>query len=187
MFISFVKAIERKSGKLKTLAEMGTATYDQSKINKVQAAADAFDAPTKEGASLRQTYSHVICVIMNKLRSNREYADAELEALRINREAVESAERAAQEKAKADLDAARAELEKAKAALIASGGTIEGDENLKAQVEKLEAERDELKAKLEAPPVASNNPPSTEIAEITENSSAPSAPSTGDDQPPPDN
>lgn len=145
MYISFVKALERKTGKLKTLSEVATATYDQSVIGKVLKVAESFDSATKEGAVLRATYSHVQCVITNSLRFQREYADVDLEAAaKLAAEAAE-VERVAREEAQRKLKAAQDALEQAKAELLASGGSLPEDE-LKTQLEALKAANQKLAA-----------------------------------------
>ena len=183
MFISFVKGIERKTGKLKTLAEVASPTYDQNKLIKLIATADAFDAPSKEGAELRATYSHMMCVVTNNVRNNREYADANADAVRARREASDEADRLARDKANAALESARNTLAQAKADLLAAGGTVEEDEELKAVITKLEVERDELLKKLDEAATKADTKP----AESTqEESGDPAAQSSGGPTPPPE-
>ncbi|MBL9115520.1 MAG: hypothetical protein JNJ83_10990 [Verrucomicrobiaceae bacterium] len=185
MYLSFVKAIERKSGKLKTLVEIATVTYDQSKLGKVLDAMNAFDAPTKEGAALRSSYSHMQCVLTNTLRCNREFADVDAALLQAEREAAAEAERQAMLKAQADVEAARAALEKAKADLVAVGGSPEEvSPEIKASFDALQKERDELLAKLEAATAAqqgSQVPPES----VTEGEVAAASVPTGSESSPP--
>jgi hypothetical protein len=177
MFLSFVKALERKTGKLKTLAEIATATYDQSKVAKVIALADAFDAATKQGAELRKAHSHMICVITNSIRCNREYADIALEEEQKLKDASLEAERIAQVQAQAAIEEARASFEKARQTLLDAGITPPVEAELKAHLEALQTQGE---AKTETqPPV-----PKEETEE--ESDQPPFVPDNLGPQPPPD-
>lgn len=148
MYVSFVKAIDRKTGKGKTLAEAVTLTHDQAAAGKVRDMWNEINAAADKGRELRKLFSHATCTLLNTNQGVRVFKDKDAKAEKARREAKAAAESEALQKAQAALEAAQEAASKARADLIAAGGTPD-DVAAQDVIKKLEAERDELLRKLE--------------------------------------
>lgn len=185
MYVSFVKAVDRKTGKVKTLAEVVTITHDQLATGKVRDVWRELNATTEKGRELRRTYLHAVCFMLNTSQGTRTFKDKDTVAEKAKRE------EAAQE-LRDKQDAAKQAAEATKAAMVAAieeaarlGIQVDNPE-LDAKVAQLEAERDALAKKLAD---LQKQPGEEGELKLGAESSAPASPvaAPGSVTPPPDN
>jgi hypothetical protein len=178
MLISFVKAISRKDGKVKTLVEVASVAAGRTDLSKIVKLWGQFQSGEKAGGDLRRQYSSAICCRENSFLPALTFRDADLEQQQVARdaaareasEAVQAAELALQvvRDAQAAAVAAHADATaKAKAAGIELDSPAMGTASLEERVKGLEKERDEALAKVAAsltPPETTEQSPTPPVA-----------------------
>lgn len=167
MFLSFVKALSRKSRKLVTLAEVVSEAAGQVSLQKVSDAWAMVQSPGKQGEQARNEYSHVIFVVENEVRGRLSFTQVEAqkeEQLRAQqiRDAAEKLQvvKAKMEAAQSADQALRAEItaanEQARAAGLEEIPLPDNGLAIRAEFERLEAELEKLRKQ---PPQQEEQPP----------------------------
>jgi len=147
MFVSFVKAVDRKSGKVKTLAEVVTLTHDQNAVGKVRSAWRDLHAASEKGSALRAQFSNAICFLGNAVHGKSFFRDKNTEAEKAKAEARKQELLERQRSARQAAEEAKAAFETAMANAKAFGVAV-ADAGLEAKLKELELERDDLAKQL---------------------------------------
>lgn len=130
MYVSFMAALERKTGKVKFFAIAGAVLPGSSTAEAARAYA-LMISPTPEGVEARAKFSHCLFVTDNVVRNQHDFPDevaVNAEALRTKRYGEAKAKlEEVNEKLRsftAQRDALRSEHEAARGAFVSAGGNV---------------------------------------------------------------
>jgi len=160
MFLSTLKALDRKSGKPVTLIEVVSTGPGATEVGKVSAAYQKIIGSGSEGVAMRAKYSSVLFMVDNQVRNLHHFPDIVAQQAKAQDSAALSAAReqlAATVSRLRELNGARETLlnehEVARRAIVAAGGSasdtpaaIRPDVELKTAQDELAQMKTELEA-----------------------------------------